>query len=258
MSSGKPPLTTFRTTPNAGVGGNASLESAAALASSIKQLVDSSPARPSFEAVEKCLKQYQKSRYQRMSEILKVSNGVTRLQALKGFMERFTVFSIFPNAGDLLNDMMADMFIGAKMIDYLPPPERSFKGTMPFNPEQGTAKKESILYRILLTLPFFGLSALALHFMSPDGLMDDFGRMLTDGQITWDGHSFTLPEKFYHFKWLDSTFKPMTILFASSSFGIDPVAWWQMLSFITDLGVLFSILLIESTRRSNVLTMAQL
>jgi hypothetical protein len=246
-------------TPNAGLGGNAAFESAAALANSIKSLVDSSENRPTFEAIKHSLKQYEISRYNRSSELMKAANSVTRLQALRGLMERFTVFVIFPRAGDILSDMMGDWLIGAAKIDYLPPPARSLRGTMPFNPDQGVGKKESIMLRLLLALPFLALSALAFKFMTAAGSgLNGIGEMLTEGRITLGDNSFALPETFYHIGWLDDKFRPLTIMFASSNFEIDPIGWWQMFSFITDFGVLYSIILIESTRRSNNLTFAQL
>lgn len=245
-------------TPNAGIGGNASLESAAALANSIKALIDSTTTRPSLEAVQHHLKQYERSRRPRASELVKAANSVTRLQALRGLVERLVVFFVVPNAGDAFADMFADMLIGATKIDYLPPPERSLKGTMPFNPDQGIGKKESVLYRLLLALPFFLLSALSLNRMDAGLGLAEIGGIIQTGSMAWEEISFSLPQSFYHIEWLDNKLRPLTIVFASSNFGIDPVAWWQMLSFLTDLGVLYSIFLIESSRRSNTLTLAQL
>lgn len=244
-------------TPNAGLGGNAALESAAALANSIKALIDSCKTRPTLEEVKQSLKEYELSRYNRSSELMKAANSVTRLQALRGVLERFTVFFIFPNAGDALSDMMSDWLIGATKIDYLPHPERSLKGTMPFNPDQGVGKKESITFRLLRAIPFLALSAFALKFMTAGSGLNEIGGMLMEGRITWAENVFALPGTFYHIGWLDNKFRPLTIMFASSNFAIDPTGWWQMFSFITDLGILYSILLIESTRRSNNLTFAQ-
>jgi len=247
-------------TPNAGAGGNAAFESAAALANSIKAMLDTSTTRPSIDVVKRHLKGFEKSRWQRISDVMKIANSVTRIQAMKGLQERITVFHVIPNAGDMLSDLNSDLLIGATKLDYLPVPERSMRGTMPFNPDQGIGHKESLLYRMLLALPFLALSALAFNLMTADGalLAKAVGEILENGHIAWDRGSFTLPTAFYHIKWLDDTLRPVTIFFASADFEIDPVAWWQMLSFITDLGVLYSIFLIESTRRANALTFAQM
>lgn len=62
-------------------------------------------------------------------------------------------------------DMQSELMVGAVMLDYLPPPPRSLKATLPFNPEQGVGKKESLLFRALLALPFLGLFAIAANRM---------------------------------------------------------------------------------------------
>lgn len=98
-------------------------------------LVRSGP-RPSLEAVENCLSTYQQSRIERTSAIMKMSNKVTRIQALKGWDDRLTAFYVAPYAGDYLVDMQSNLIVGAIILDYLPPPSRSLQATLPFNPDQ--------------------------------------------------------------------------------------------------------------------------
>jgi hypothetical protein len=57
------------------------------------------------------------------------------------------------------------MILGALTIDYLPVPDRSLHGTMPFNPSQGLGNTESKMLRALKALPFLGISAAAVYFM---------------------------------------------------------------------------------------------
>jgi hypothetical protein len=57
------------------------------------------------------------------------------------------------------------MVTGAVKIDYLPVPERSLHGTMPFNASQGLGKQESKMLRALKALPFLGFTATAVYFM---------------------------------------------------------------------------------------------
>jgi hypothetical protein len=61
--------------------------------------------------------------------------------------------------------MNSDMITGAVQLDYLPVPERSLHGTMPFNPSQGLGKQESKLLRALKALPFLAISTAAVYFM---------------------------------------------------------------------------------------------
>ena len=191
-------------------------------------------------------------------ESSKIANSVTRLQALKGFAERIIAFYIIPNAGDHLIDMMSDLFIGATKIDFLPTPLRSLSGTMPFNPSQGVTKREKIWYRMLLALPFVVLTIGAYQcIIAGDGLQSISG-ILESGSLSWDQQSFDVSRPVFHISWADNFLKPDIVLFSSSSFEIDPVAWWQVFTFLTEFGVLVSIMVIEATRRSNVLTFAQL
>ena len=245
-------------TPNAGAGGNACIESAAALANSIKAMMDKSGPRPSLEAIKQCLSTYQRNRNERTLAIMEVANKLTRIHALDGLDDVITAKYVIPNAGDHLVDMQSDSIVGAVMLDYLPPPARSLKGTLPFNPEQGLGKKESILFRAFLALPFLGLVAFAANRMVADGAFPAVGKILQQGSITWDGGSVPVPSSFYHIKWLDDLWRPITIIFAPWNFAMDPVAWWQMVTFITDFGLLYSILLIESARRASKLTLIQL
>jgi hypothetical protein len=245
-------------TPNAGVGGNASFESAAALANTIKTLLDESHGAPTYAAIQKSLKHYEQSRLHRATEINKIANGVTRLQALRGVAERVTANYIIPNSGDQIIDFMSDLFVGATRIDFLPPPPRSLVATMPFNPSQGVTKHEKIWYRMLLALPFLALSIAAFRCMAAEAGFNGVASILETGVLSWDDQSFTFPTTFSHVAWIEQIFKPLAILFSSSGFAIDPISWWQMVTFLTDFGVLVSIMLIESTRRANVMTFAQL
>lgn len=80
-------------------------------------MLDASTSRPSLDTVKRSLEEYQTSRYQRMSDSLKLANTVTRIQALKGLVERIAVFYVFPYVEDILSDLNWDMIIGASKID---------------------------------------------------------------------------------------------------------------------------------------------
>ena len=132
-----------------GVGGMQAVESAAALANAIHALiVDHKRNHPSLEDVRKALKGYHENRKVRTSEPVKVANDLTRIQALKGMRELILAHYIIPHAGDHLIDMACDGWIGATLLNYLPPPPRSLDTNMPFNREQDVGKKESTLYRL--------------------------------------------------------------------------------------------------------------
>ena len=69
--------------------------------------------------------------------------------------------------GDFLENLTSDVVVGAIRIDYLPLPEASLQGNMPFNPEQGEGHKENLLLRALFALPFLAVSAYAWRLLSP-------------------------------------------------------------------------------------------
>jgi hypothetical protein len=47
----------------------------------------------------------------------------------------------------------------------LPVPDRSLRGTMPFNASQGLGNEESKLVRAVKALPFSGITAAAVYYM---------------------------------------------------------------------------------------------
>jgi 2-polyprenyl-6-methoxyphenol hydroxylase-like FAD-dependent oxidoreductase len=190
-------------TPNAGLGGNSAIESAAALANALYDLRKSNINKnPSRKDIEASLATFQKGRQERVSAIVTLANKVTRIHALKSWSDKFTAYWAMPLLGDTVSDLATDMYIGAIKIDYLPVPERSLKGDMPFNPDHGCGKKESYLKRFLLGLPLIAI---------------------------------------------------MFVAFRSLPSASDVLTPWQLPSFLTDYGVLYSILLVESTRRANAL-----
>jgi len=93
-------------TPNAGYGANAAIESAAALANAIQAMKNKSEEeRSTYEQVTECLKGYQKVREKRTSEVMKLANKITRIQAVKTFGDYLFGHHIGPNLGDAGIDM---------------------------------------------------------------------------------------------------------------------------------------------------------
>lgn len=154
------------------------------------------------------------------------------------------------------------MIIGAVKFDYLPIPERSLHGTMPFNPSQGLGQKESKLWRAVRALPFLTISAAAVYFMLGLCLPHAVERItdiLENGVQNQIGDAVHVKalQKFFGLDFLDSRFAPLAACFASFQF-VDLVCSWQCLTFLVDAGLVYSILLIESARRANVMTLSYL
>lgn len=96
-------------TPNAGHGGNAAIESAAAIANSVKAMLDKAHGgHPTYEQVTTCLADYQKVREKRTSEIMKLANKLTRIQAVKTIGDYLFAHHIGPALGDALLEMHSD------------------------------------------------------------------------------------------------------------------------------------------------------
>ncbi|KAH8647014.1 hypothetical protein BGZ61DRAFT_501288 [Ilyonectria robusta] len=204
---------TYKMTPNVAAEGNVAIESVAALANSIKAMVDRHGGEPPTEReIEEYLRGYQKCREERAASVIDASAKHIRLQALRGPLERVFFRLFFPMLGDFLQDMASDMVIGATMLEYLPPPKASLSGTMPFNPTQGDGKKESKVKRALAILPMLGLFYLASRVLNAEKA----------------------------FPWHDT------------------VSRGQVASCLTNLGIIITIWSIESVRRANTLTLAQL
>jgi hypothetical protein len=191
-------------TPNLGAGGNAAIESAAALVNAIIAMVhEAQDNQPTESQVKECLTSYQRSRQKRAAAVIKASNESTRLQALKGIFRRVFVNYGLPHLGDFLLDLLCETYIGATMLDYLPPPKRSLSGTMPFNPDQGECKQESKLRRAFQALPFLALFYVAAIFLNPARSIPWVTQLLQAGKVTWETGSTPIRSTFYNIKWLD-------------------------------------------------------
>ncbi|KAF4416113.1 FAD/NAD(P)-binding domain-containing protein [Fusarium austroafricanum] len=246
-------------TPNIAAGGNAAIESAAALANSIKALVDKHRKElPPENEVKECLEGYQKSRERRAASAIYISSKLTRLHALQGTLERIFVSLLLPRLGDFLQDMASNMFIGATMLEYIPPPKASLGGTMPFNPTQGEDKKESKLKRALVASPLLGLFYLAGRVLDVHESFPWALQALETGRVSSDTHPIPIRRTFYNIDWLDTLWAPINMYFMPIVSGHDAASRTQLVSFFTDYGIIIAIWAIESNRRSNALTLAQL
>jgi hypothetical protein len=154
------------------------------------------------------------------------------------------------------------MIIGSVKVDYLPTPERSLHGMMPFNPSQGFGYEESKLRRAAKGLPFLAITAAATYFMLViciPHMVPRAREIMEKGiEIEVGEAGFFKPQwSFYGIEALDSRVRGLVSCFASMQY-VDRVCSWQALTFLTDLGVVYSILLIESARRANIMTLSYL
>lgn len=88
-------------TPNMGAGGNAAIETAAALANELKKISDTAEkGTPSYDNIKAHLGSYQKLRDTRLTAVLEAANNLTRVHALATLKHKILAFWVFPNMGD--------------------------------------------------------------------------------------------------------------------------------------------------------------
>ena len=109
----------------------------------------------------------------------------------------------------------------------------------------------SRLGRALIALPFLAISHYALREMDGATLQANQQLSLKKGKIEWEGGSVAIPSSFFGIPILDQVFAGISVTFSPSAFGYDGVAWWQMLSFLTDLGPMYVMWYLESSRKAN-------
>lgn len=245
-------------TPNLGAGGNAAIESAAALANSISKLKGPSP---STDEVRTVLKGFYVKRHGRANATIKSANDLTRIEALATLTDKIMGIYAIPALGDYLADITCDSMIGAEMLDSLPPPARSLEATMHWDPESGIGKHESKLLRALYALPLLAILYGCAKTMGPalgPALPLLKGATIAGEVALGDGQVVPLFTRYFGLKGLDDFIAIYVAAFTPSIGGQDPASRMQMISLLGDLIPIQAIWMIESVRRGNFLTASHL
>ena len=139
-------------TPNIGQGGNAAIESAAALTNSIHNLIEeSSTEHPALTEVEAHLSMYHTTRRARASMIAKISNGATRTECLATVKDRLLAFYILPTFPNFFKSKLTAFVAAAEKLNFLPEPEAAKAGLVPFKqPIEGEQKGAAWSSRLLV------------------------------------------------------------------------------------------------------------
>jgi 2-polyprenyl-6-methoxyphenol hydroxylase-like FAD-dependent oxidoreductase len=104
-------------TPNIGAGGNAGIESAAALANAIYSIKQNSNGKsPSTALVEEALEKYQKEREKGAATMVRSAGEVTRMQAGRSLYHRVIAKAVRLYPGDFIADYLSGYFSGAAML----------------------------------------------------------------------------------------------------------------------------------------------
>jgi flavin-dependent dehydrogenase len=108
-------------TPNIGAGGNAGIESAAALANAIVKVAEKSHEdRPSYDLIKRELQAYQTVREKRVAAIIHSAGEVTRMQATKTLYHRMMAWLARVYPGDFIGNFLSDYFSDAVMLVSIP------------------------------------------------------------------------------------------------------------------------------------------
>ncbi|KXT09203.1 hypothetical protein AC579_3514 [Pseudocercospora musae] len=206
-------------TANHGQAGNNAVESAAALANQLRRLHDAG--NDNLASITRAFQVWRDKRRVRVEGTCREAALVCRMQSLDNFMAYVFEFWMVPLLSDIVINMQTDNIRGAELLEWLPVPERSLSGSMPFNQYQGVGKKESLLFRALKASPLLLISAFVAH--------------QTGGQ-SLDRHMLQL-------------LQPTTASNAD---------WASSFLFMTNEATLYSIFLIENHRRANRIAPARL
>lgn len=114
------------------------------------------------------------------------------------------------------------------------------------------------LVRSVAALPFLALIAWSFFSLRTLELNIYVDAIILSGRLRFGTISIPILKKFLDIKVLDDLLRPETVAFAPSTFGVDPVSWFQNFSFLVDYSLLYSILLFESARHANEHTPAAL
>lgn len=245
-------------TPNLGAGGNAAIESAAALANSLSRIADPNP---SLDEVRKALNEFYVKRHVRANKLCDSANELTRIEALATLPDKIMALHVIPALGDFLCDITCDSIVGAELLETLPAPLRSMTATMPWNPESGVGKHEKKWIRALYALPLLMILYGCGKTMGPS-----FGRTLpslvnaaTAGTLDLGNREVvSICTRFFGIKSIDNFVSVYVASFTPAIGGFDSSSRMQMIALLGDLVPVQAIWMIEGVRRGNFTTAAHL
>lgn len=240
-------------TPNAGQGGNSAIESAAALSNHLSALLRHT-SRPKTEDINSCFQSWQDYRRPRATHISNAANALTRLEAGANFKDRILGLHLLPYLQSFLLDKSSAQIVGAAKLDCVALPERSLRATMPYRNGPGAIRQSDPWKRSLRCIALLGCFGAARAIMTP--FISTVRPLIIPFfvQGSWTaatGETVDLRRPIYHVPFMDKLFKPLIFCFLPSITGTDPVSCIQMRSFITDLGSVFGIWMLESYRNRH-------
>lgn len=105
--------------------------------------------------------------------------------------------------------------------------------------------------RAVLALPFLVLAKVCLSEMDLEKLTANAEPFTRSRRHFWDDGSIPMLWDVFHVAFLDDIGRGVSPAFAPSTFGYDPVAWWQMFSFLVDLVPVYAVWMLEAYHVGN-------
>ncbi|KAI2464798.1 hypothetical protein F4781DRAFT_411617 [Annulohypoxylon bovei var. microspora] len=114
------------------------------------------------------------------------------------------------------------------------------------------------LRRAVASVPFLFIAVWCFRMMDIEKIVANQQPFVDSGVIEWEGGKVRILDHFHNVDILDQVWRGTMGSFSPSTFGYDPVAWWQMFSFLTDLGPVYALWILESCRAGSAYTPAYL
>lgn len=112
--------------------------------------------------------------------------------------------------------------------------------------------------RAVASVPFLFIAAWCFRNMDIDKLVVNQQPFVESGVIEWEGGKVAILDHFHKVDFLDQAWRGTTATFSPSTLGYDSIAWWQVFSFLVDLGPVYALWILESYRTGSAYTPAYL
>lgn len=247
-------------TPNAGQGGNSAIESAVTLANHLTELLQMN-SLPRTDEINKCFQAWEKVRRARVTKIMAAANDLTRLEAGATLKHRIIGLHILPYIRTILLERSSADIVGVPRLKSVPLGPRSLRTTMPYLDQMKDTHETSFWQRGMMSVPIWACFGLACVTMTPyiQKVRPLIIPYFLEGQWTaGNGETLDLRGPIYNVGFMDRLFKPLIFCFLPSISGTDPISNIQMRTFITDVGTVFGIWMLESYRTCHTSTGALL
>jgi hypothetical protein len=243
----------MKMTPNMGQGGNTAIESAASLANCFKKFIDAAPdSSYNMSDLRGALSAWAVARKPRAKDIWANANNLTRLETWATLKHKLMTYYLLPYMSRTLIDRACATFIGTEVLEYLPIPRVSQECPIPADRRYRNVQQDSSWKRLLWSVPLVVYLVGACVAMDIEPLETHAQPLISRGSFeSVNGEVVPLLRPIFHKEILDTILGRLTTCFLPSISGSDPISRSQMLSFLTDLGPLYGIWLLESYRRTH-------